>query len=220
MTKNEESQLSPQPSVLSCIIPAYNEEGRVGDTVRTVLPYVDEVIVIDDASQDNTANEAQTAGARVLRQTHNQGYIAAIKRGFAEASGDIVVTLDADGELPADQIPALVRPILENKADMVQGRRDFIRRPSERILTWLAQQRAPVGDSGTGLRALRTTLARKLKLNGACICGIFSLEVSSKGGVIAEVPVRLHAIQKPRRIAWYHIKQLFYIFPWLIFRNI
>lgn len=99
---------------------------------------------------------------------------------------------------------------------MVQGHRDFIPRPSERVITWLAQRKANVGDSGTGLRALRTNLAKTLKINGMCICGVFSLEVASKGGRIVEIPITLQKIEKPRKVAWFHFRQLFFILPWLL----
>ncbi len=204
---------------VSAVMPAYNESGRIAGTIAAVKPYVDEVLVIDDGSTDETAREAAEAGARVLRQAKNQGYLAAIRRGFAEAEGDVVVTVDADGEMPVERIPDLVRPIAEGRADMVQGRRERIVRPSEALLTRLASLKGPVGDSGTGFRALRTDLARRLELKGACICGVFSLEVLSMGGRIMEVPVRLRHVDKPRRIAWYHARQFFYVLAWLFRRR-
>jgi glycosyltransferase involved in cell wall biosynthesis len=203
---------------VTAVIPAYNEAGRIGKTVQSVSDHVDDIIVIDDASGDDTGKEAEQAGAMVLRQPQNQGYIAAIKRGFQEARGDIVVTIDADGEFPAEIIPDLVQPILAGRAEMVQGKRNLTPRPSERFLTWLASLKGPVGDSGTGFRALRIGLARMLELRGACICGIFSLEVLAKGNRIVEVPVQLKTVDKPRRIAWYHLRQLFYLLPWLFKR--
>ncbi len=204
---------------VSAVMPAYNESGRVAGAIAAVQPYADEVLVIDDGSTDETAREAAEAGARVLRQARNQGYLAAIRRGFAEAEGDVVVTVDADGEMPVERIPDLVRPIAEGRADMVQGRRERIVRPSEALLTRLASLKGPVGDSGTGFRALRTDLARRLELKGACICGVFSLEVLSLGGRITEVPVRLRHVDKPRRIAWYHARQFFYVLAWFIHRR-
>ncbi len=205
-------------SRVTAVVPAYNEAGRGGATVTLLRAVVDEILVIDDASRDTTAAEAAAAGARVLTQTVNQGYIAAIKRGFAEATGDVVVVVDADGEFPPARIPELVAPILAGQADMVQGHRDVVPRPSERVLTWLAGLRGPVGDSGTGFRALRTDLARRLALRGECICGIFSLEVISKGGRLVEIPITLQAVAKPRRVAWFHLRQLFHLLPWLLRR--
>lgn len=196
---------------VTAVIPAYNEADRVGETVHSVAKYVNTVLVVDDASTDPTGRRVEEAGASVLTQEKNEGYIAAVKRGFAAVDTDIVVTIDADGELPADQIPTLVRPVCKGEADMGQGRRDQIVRPSEQFLTWLASWGGDVGDSGTGLRALRTELARNLNLKGACICGIFSLEVLERGGRIAEVPIRLRTVKKPRGIAWYHFRQFFYV---------
>lgn len=204
-----------EPCRVAAIVPAYNEGRRVRDVVKEALQYVDEVLVVDDASEDDTADRAREAGARVVSQHQNAGYIAAIKRGFQEAQADIVVTIDADGEFPPEYIPQLVSPIRSGRADMVQGRRPSVARPSERFLTWLAKWKGPVGDSGTGFRALRTDLAKQLDLAGACICGVFSLEVLARGRRIVEVPVELKEIEKPRRVAWYHLRQLFYIIPWL-----
>ncbi|MCS3856619.1 glycosyltransferase involved in cell wall biosynthesis [Salinibacter ruber] len=200
----------------AAIVPAYNEAERIEKTVQSVDKHVDKTLVVNDASTDDTGPRARKAGAKVLTQSQNQGYIAAIKRGFRAADTDIVVTIDADGEFPSDRIPHLVRPVCEGEADMIQGDRGEIVRPSEQFLTWLAGWGGPVGDSGTGLRALRTDLAQTLDLDGKCICGIFSLEVLGRGGKIQEVPVRLNEIDKPRGIAWYHGKQFFYVVQALV----
>lgn len=196
---------------VSVVIPAYNEEARIADVVREARRVADEVVVVDDASTDGTADVAERAGAVVLRQPANAGYIAAIRRGFQEASGDVVVTLDGDGELPASSVPDLVAPILEGAADMVQGRRDSVPRPSEHFLTWLANLAAPVGDSGTGMRALRTDLARQLEIRGRCICGVLSLEAVARGARLQEIPIHLRSVAKPRRIAWYHVPQVWHV---------
>ena len=200
---------------ISAIVPAYNEESRIHATIWKIKPYVDEIIVIDDASKDQTAEIAHLAGAIVIRHKKNQGYIAAIKRGFKEATGNIVVTIDADGEFPADKIPELIAPIINDKLDMVQGRRNLVPRVSEAFITWLSNRKAPVGDTGTGFRALRKDFATQLEINGKCICGVFSLEAAFKGARISEIPIDLQQVDKPRRIAWYHFKQFFYLLPWL-----
>jgi glycosyltransferase involved in cell wall biosynthesis len=202
---------------ISIVIPARNEETRIGEVVRRASKYANEVLVIDDGSVDHTAQVAEEAGARLIRQSH-LGYIGAVKNGFQAARGDIIVTLDADGEFPEECIPALVAPIRDEIADMVQGHRDRIPRISERFLSWLASRKGPVGDSGTGFRAIRAGLARKLTLRGECICGIFSLEVISQQGSIVEIPIRLNQVDKHRRTAWYHIKQLLFLLPWLFRR--
>lgn len=197
------------------MLPAYNESGRIGDTVLSVRKYVDEVLVVDDGSHDSTGSEAEEAGAIVLRNPSNLGYIPSIKRAFQAAQGDVIVILDGDGELPADKIPELVSLIQDGSADMVQGHRSVPPRISERFLTWLAQKKAPVGDSGTGMRALRKTLAQELEIKSKCICGVLSLEAVYRGARIREVPIQLNLVNKPRRIAWYHFQQFFYLLPWL-----
>lgn len=197
------------------VIPAYNEAIRVGYTVRRAWPYADEIIVVDDGSIDGTVEEAERAGARVIRQNHG-GYIAAIKRGFRKAKEDIVVTMDADGEHRAEDIPRLVRPILEDEADLVLGRRPQIARFSERFLNWLTNFRVKVSDSGTGFRALRRDLAVRLELQGKCICGISVLEPAVIGARITEVPIELTQVEKPRRIAWFHVPQTWYVLRWLL----
>jgi glycosyltransferase involved in cell wall biosynthesis len=200
---------------VSVIIPAHNEALRIAGVIQAALDHVNEVIVVDDGSRDDTAEVAKNAGAHVIRQP-NQGYIAAIKRGFSEARGDIVVTLDADGEHDPTDIPSLITPILVGEADMVSGRRTQIARPSERFLNWLTNFQVPIEDSGTGLRALRRDLALKLTLSGKCICGIFVLEAAYHGARIVEVPITLRRIEKPRRPAWYHLRQVVYVVQWLV----
>ena len=200
---------------VTAVIPAHNEADRIARTLENVKPFVDEIIVIDDASEDQTGDIAERHQAIVLTHSEKRGYIEAIKYGFQEASGEVIITLDADGEFSPEYIPDLVKPIVNGAADMVQGHRNIIPRPSERFLTWLAMKKAEVGDSGTGMRAIRTDLAKSLEIKGACICGVLALEAISKGGRIIDVPITLQKINKPRKIAWFHIRQLFYIIPWI-----
>jgi glycosyltransferase involved in cell wall biosynthesis len=203
------------PPNVTAIIPAFNEEARISHVIQGVVSLVDEVIVVNDGSRDDTARIAKSAGAMVVSLPQNQGYIAALKAGFKAASGDIVVTLDADGEFSPGYIPLLVAPVAAGAAEMTQGHRGLVPRPSERFLTWLASRKRAVGDSGTGLRAIKTDLAKSLRIEGACICGVLSLEVIKRGGRIVEVPIELVSVDKPRKIAWFHLRQLFYLLPWL-----
>jgi glycosyltransferase involved in cell wall biosynthesis len=205
---------------VSIIIPAYNKATRIETTVRSVRQYADEVVVIDDASLDSTAEMAAWAMARVVRQPVHGGTIAALKRGFREAQGDVVVTMDADGEHRAQDVPRLVRPILDERADLVLGRRSYIACSSERFLKWLTSLRVKASDSGTGLRALRRDLAIKLKLPGTRIFGVWVLEAAALGARIAEVPIQLRHVGKPRPIALSDIVQAWHLLPWLIKRNV
>ena len=110
---------------LACI-PAYNEEGRIGNTVLEVSQYVDQVIVCDDGSSDNTRNEAKSAGAYVIKHQNNLGKGATMKTlfEFAKASNaDIMITIDADGQFLPKEIPKLIKPITEQNIDVVIGNR-------------------------------------------------------------------------------------------------
>lgn len=108
---------------VSVIIPAFNEDKTVGHVVKTVkkLGYIDEIIVVDDGSYDNTAQNAGEAGATVIQHTKNRGKGSAIKTGFKNSKGDIVVFLDADIEnLTTDQVDKIIQPIITGEADITK----------------------------------------------------------------------------------------------------
>ncbi len=108
---------------VSAIIPAYFEEKTIASVVERCLPFVDEVLVVNDGSTDDTTVNAQRAGARVIELEHNMGVMKAIQRGMREASGDIIVTLDADGQHDPAEILKLIQPIQDGVADLVMGER-------------------------------------------------------------------------------------------------
>jgi polyprenyl-phospho-N-acetylgalactosaminyl synthase len=206
----EQSGGKPESAKISVIIPAYNEGARIGLVLREVKSFADEVLVIDDGSQDNTGEISLHHGARVIRQ-ENSGYIKSIKHGFNLARGDIVVTLDADGKHNPADIPRLIQPLLEGRADVVLGKRDQVARPSERALSLLTGLRIPVHDTGTGFRALTRHLAQRLSIPGKCICGTSVLEYYRLGARVAEVPISLRIADKPRKIAWEHLAQFWIV---------
>jgi len=128
---------------LSIVIPVYNEETTIGTLLEAVrsapLPEgLDrEILVINDGSTDGTrARLDQTppdSVIRVLNQEPNQGKGAAIRRGFAEATGDFVIVQDADLEYNPNEYSRLLEPILQDQADVVYGSR-FIGGDSHRVL--------------------------------------------------------------------------------------
>lgn len=111
-------------SKVAVLLPAYNEEVSIASMVLLSLQYADEVIVIDDGSSDRTSEVSRLAGATVLPHTTNKGKGAALKTGFKYAQDyDIIVTIDADGQHNPSEIPDVIKPIMEDRADIVNGSR-------------------------------------------------------------------------------------------------
>ncbi len=147
------------------IIPAFNEEVAISSIVKRSMKYADEVLVVDDGSTDRTFQIAKDAGARVIKHYNNLGKGISLKDAFAEVKGyDIVVTIDGDGQHNPDEIPDLIRPILENRADLVNGSRYLdgfddetpaYRRVGQRVLDIATNVTSGthVTDSQSGFRA-------------------------------------------------------------------
>jgi len=196
---------------VSAVIPAYFEEKTIASVVERCLPYVNEVIVVNDGSTDDTTINAQRAGARVIEQNHNMGVMKAIERGLREAHGEILVTLDADGQHDPAEIPRLVQPIIDGEADLVMGKRPSFPHFSEKVLTWLASLRVPCSDVSTGFRAIRREVVQQMDFHGVCLCGTFVLEAARHGARVKCVPVSIRERAGARRIQTRHITQFFYV---------
>ena len=189
-----------RPETISIIIPAYNEAAGICNVLEGLRDWRAraEIIVVDDASTDHTAEIAERAGVRVIRHRVNKGYGAALKTGIRAASGDIIVTIDADGEHDAAQISRLLDAMGDN--DMVVGARGkgshapLIRRPGKWLLSkvanYLAQTDIP--DLNSGFRAVRKDVVKlflHILPNGFSFSTTLTLALFKEGYNIAYVPI-------------------------------
>ena len=176
---------------VSVVIPANNEAKTVGNIVRECKKCCHDVIVIDDGSVDETGAVAQQAGALVLRNMSRLGIVGSIARGMNVAEGEVVVTIDADGQHDPSEIRIVARPILEGHADLVLGRRRYGLPLSERVITKLVNRRVHCVDVGTGFRAVKGSISAQMRLWGVCLCGSFVLEAYKCGARVTEVPITI-----------------------------
>ncbi len=217
---------------ISIVIPALNEEGIVGKTVKSVPVEklkengLDvEIMVVDNASTDNTAQEAREAGARVV-YGETRGYGNAYLKGFSEAEGDIVVMGDADGTYPFEMTYEFIQPILNGEADFVMGSRlkgeikkgampplhKYIGNP---FLTWVlnALFHAGISDAHCGMRAIKKDVLDDLHLKsgGMEFASEMVIEAARKNVKIAEIPITYYPREGESKLSsfsdgWRHLR--------------
>lgn len=198
-------------------IPALNEAATVGQVIKAIpknIPGVDnvDVVVINDGSTDETARVAEEAGAKVVSFSHNKGLGAAFSEAFRTALGlgaDIIVNIDADGQFNPDDIPKLLKPIIEGKADMVTASRfadpDLIpempwikkwgNRRVANIVNKLAGQ--SLRDVSCGFRAYsRDAALRATLLGGHTYTHEVIMDLAFRDLRIVEIPVKVIGVRK------------------------
>jgi len=187
------------------VIPAYNEEKSVGRVIKSVQKQgFNDIIVIDDGSNDNTSRVAKKAGAIVYRHPVNRGLGGALGTGISAAlmhGADIIVTFDADGQHDAREIRKVVQPIISRKADAVVGSRlinpkgmPIIRKIGNwgfNIITY-ALFGVWTTDSQSGFRAFSRKAAMKLEIksNRMEVSSEIIKEIGKKKIRFAEVPIK------------------------------
>lgn len=186
------------------VIPAYNEEKTVAEAVTGALGIADRVLVVDDGSDDRTAERAEAAGATVVRHALNRGLGGALGTGIEGAlrlGADAILTMDADGQHRPEDAKRVLDRLREGDADFVIGSRmlspegmPFHRRLANRIgnlLTWALFGLA-VSDSQSGLRAMTREAAMKieLKTDRMEVSSEFVKEIKEKKLRLAEVPIK------------------------------
>lgn len=206
-------------SRLVVVLPAYNEGMTVARVIRQIRDHLDfqgsvDVIVVDDGSTDNTSEEAESASAIVVRHRRNEGLGVAIATGMEAAlqlGGDIIVTMDSDGQFRGEHVQDLIQPILAGQAEMVIGSRylnpEFVPPETPRwkillsnLLCWGVSKviwGQQLTDVICGFRAYTRNAAIRLNFLTRYTYTVESvIDAASKGLVIAEVPVRCRGVRE------------------------
>ena len=193
---------------ISVMIPAYNEEKNIEDVLTRTkavlmalnLPY--EIIVVDDGSTDKTSAFARRKEATVIRLRKNRGKGFALRKAFQHAAGNILIMMDADGSHKPEEIPDLVKPLL-NGADVVTGSRFNCK--MEKGLTTrlhilgnnlfnliiLVLTRKRTTDSQTGFRAFKKRVIKEIKLfsGGYEVETELTVKTLKNGFTVCETPI-------------------------------
>ena len=198
-------------SILTVVIPAYNEEGGIADIAKRVLavkkPLQEvgveslELIVVDDGSKDKTAEIAShIEGVTLIKHAKNKNYGGALKTGFANAKGDLIGFLDADGTYPPEYFPQLCQAIFQG-ADLVVGSRmagSDSRMPATRrlgnflfanLLSILGRQK--ITDSASGMRVFKKDILERVYPlpNGLNLTPVMSTRALHEDIKMVEVPI-------------------------------
>jgi glycosyltransferase involved in cell wall biosynthesis len=188
----------------ACVIPAWNEEKHILKVITKVQPLVDILIIVDDCSRDNTYQLASTSKAIVLRHPINRGQGAALQTGSDYAlkmGADIIIHFDADDQFAACEIKDVVKPILDNTADIVFGSR-FLEK-SSKLPAMKRHLILPLGrlvnrffgvktsDPQSGFRAYTKAVAKSFRIenNGMAHCSEILIKLSQGPWRIKEVPI-------------------------------
>src|SRR5450432_3460765 len=211
--KSQSQQVQPEGPILA-LVPAFNEDRFIASVVLKALHFVDEVIVVDDGSTDETSSLAEAAGARVVQLPTNMGKASAINAGFAvarELKAQALVMLDGDGQHSPTDIPALLKPILSGEADVVVGSR-FLGVASE-IPRWrqfgqhaltLATNAASgvaLSDSQNGFRAFsrRAVDSFDFQTRGFSVESEMQFLIKHHELTVREVPIAVNYDEKRKR---------------------
>jgi glycosyltransferase involved in cell wall biosynthesis len=200
--------MSSRQMLLSVIIPVYNEELTVGNVIdrvklamqQTGLKY--ELIVVDDHSYDRSLKVAREHSSKLysLKQHLGKGY--ALRAGFAQAKGDIIITIDSDGSHRPEELLRVLTPVLKDKADLVIGSRYLNQKNvaarklnafGVRIFNLLIQllTGTAITDSQSGYRAMKREILNNQKLNsgGYEIESEMLVKTAKESFRVVEVPI-------------------------------
>jgi glycosyltransferase involved in cell wall biosynthesis len=235
--QNNVNVITNEQTGLSVVVPAYNEETTLAVVVQKLLalPYLLEIIIVDDCSSDRTLQIAESLAAanskvKVARHEKNSGKTEALKTGFAMTRGEIVIVQDADIEYDPNEIPGVIKPIVDGHADVVYGSRFLVRKATRvlyfyhflanKVLTFSSNMLTNLNmtDVETGYKAFRGEIIRNMIIKSSGFG--FEIEVTAKvaklGCAIYEVPISYYGrtYEEGKKIGVLDGLQAF----WLVFR--
>ncbi len=201
-------------------IPCLNEEESLSKTLQDLprhIPGVDtiEILIIDDGSKDKTSEVARRNGVQhIVRFTRQKGLARAFYAGLdasLKAGADIIVNTDADGQYKGSDIPRLIQPILEGKADIVIGNRDienvqqfsWMKKRLQRIGSWVVRQLtgSTISDATTGFRAYSREAALKLNIISDYTYTLESIiQAEDKDLAIANITISTNLVKRKSRL--------------------
>jgi glycosyltransferase involved in cell wall biosynthesis len=208
--------------LLSVVMPVYNERTTIEEIIGRVMavPLRIELVVVDDGSKDGTreilAQLQERHKFKLFLQPRNQGKGAALRRGFSEATGDIVVIQDADLEYSPEEFPSLIELICQGRADVVYGSRFlgrhrvflFTHYLGNRVLTLLTNvlYNTMLTDMETCYKAMRGEIVRQLDVqeDGFGIEPELTAKIFKRGFRVYEVPITYdgRGYDEGKKITW------------------
>jgi len=201
------------------VIPAYNEEATIEKVVLACKNY-GKVLVVNDGSKDHTSFVAEKAGAIVINSSANQGYDCALNLGYQYALNnhfDIMITFDADGQLPVDRLPFFINDA-SNGYDLVVGVRSSFPRFCEKFLGIFSKSFLNLQDPYCGMKAYRLDFCSIKKIFSAydSIGTDLALTIALNGGFISNIPISIKIRSDQSRFG-NRVTSEFRLFPSMFF---